>query len=170
LSIKELVKEGLEENQEGIEEMTGGIPGEIGIILGSYLVQHVYPNKLGRVFNAQTDFELPGIGKKQPDLAFASFATLAENTEDAVPVAPDLAVEVFSKSDTDYDMEKKVRLYQKAQVKLVWVVHPISQTVDIYRLNSGLKAEKRGGDDELNGETVVPGFKLKINMLFKQES
>ncbi len=152
--------------QEELFDVAGGISGEIGIVLGSYLVQHVYPNKLGRVFNAQTDFDLPGVGKKQPDIAFVAYQTLAENTEDAVPVAPDLAVEVFSKTDTDYDMEKKVRLYQLARVKLVWVVHPISQTVDVYRLSSGLIAQKLGGADELDGENVIPGFKLAVNALF----
>lgn len=147
-----------------IENKADGIAGETGAIITGLLVAHVYPRKLGRVFNSQTDFDLPNVGKRQPDVAFVRQERLAVNTRDAVPLAPDLAVEVFSKSDSAYDMDDKVRDYLKAGVRLVWVVRPISQTVEVYQANQHARILE--ADDELNGSDVLPDFKIKVRDFF----
>ncbi len=153
------------ENEE-LQEMAGGIPGEIGSLMNHYLVAHVYSNKLGRVFNAQTDFLLPTIGKRQPDVAFVSYDRLSVNVREAVPVAPDLAVEVVSKTDDFYEVDDKVDEYLKAGVRLIWVVRPIRKVVEVYHQDHP-KMQVRTTDDELDGEDVLPGFKLKVSMLFQ---
>ncbi len=155
----------LEEKE--LEKVAGGIAGELGMILGWHLAAHVYPNQLGRVFNSQTDFELPGIGKKQPDLAFVSIANLPVNTEDAVPVAPDLAVEIISKTDDWSEIIKKVSLFQAANIKLTWVVDFYTKSVFVFRLDRGLVFETVRDEQELDGEKVVPGFRLKVSVLFQ---
>lgn len=147
-------------------EMAGGISGEVGVLLSRHLANHVYPNRLGRVFGAQTDFELKGVGRRQPDVAFVALERLPVNVRDAVPVPPDLAVEVYSKSDNVYDMGDKIQEYFSAGVRLVWVVQPVTKIVEIYHPNAH-KPITLGIDDELDGENVVPGFKIKVSALFE---
>jgi len=152
-------------NQEELAEVAGGIPGEVGSIINWRLSAYVYPNKLGRVFMSQTDFELPGVGKRQPDVAFVTLERLPVNVRDAVPLAPDLAIEVVSKSDGSYDIDDKVDDYLRAGVRLVWVVRPIRRVVEVYHQGDALPLLLKP-EDELSGEDVIPGFKLKVSELF----
>lgn len=161
-----MTTEELLQREEELEEVAGGLSGEVGAIIIGYLVQHVYPNRLGRVFNANTDFEFFGTGKRQPDVAFVSLERLPENTPDAVPLVPDLAVEVLSKTDQSYASDSKVLEYLRVGVKLVWIVRPILKIIEIYHPGD-VKPTTLGIEDELDGENVIPGFKLKISKLFE---
>ncbi|MEI6046907.1 MAG: Uma2 family endonuclease [Chloroflexota bacterium] len=144
---------------------SGGIPGEVEALLILHLAQYVYAKRLGRVFGSQTDFELKGIGRRQPDLAFVKLERLPINVRDAVPMAPDLAVEVVSKTDHTYDVEDKVQEYLRAGVGLVWVVRPIGKIVEVYRPGQEVPT-LLGLKNELDGEDVIPGFKLKVSAIF----
>ncbi len=152
-------------SEEESQEAAGGIPGEVGSLLNWRLAEYVYTNKLGRVFNAQTDFEIKGIGRRQPDVAFVSLERLPVNVRDTVPLSPDLAVKVVSKTDDFYDLDDKVDEYLKGGVRLVWVVRPIRKVIEVYRQDDP-KMQVRTIDDELDGEDVIPGFKLKVSALF----
>jgi len=146
--------------------LAGGIPGEVGATISGSLFAYVRPKRLGRVFNAQTDFEIPGLsGKKQPDVAFVKWEKLPKNTFDAVPVVPDLAVEVASKSDYLYNTEDKAFEYIAAGVRLVWVVRPKHKLVEVYHPGD-LKPTLLDVNDELDGEDIIPGFKLKVSDIF----
>jgi Uma2 family endonuclease len=46
------------------------------------------------------------------------------------------------------------------------MVYPYSRTVDVYRLANGLKPQAYFGEDELEGEDVIPSFKLKVSDIF----
>jgi Uma2 family endonuclease len=80
--------------------------------------------------------------------------------------APDLAVEVLSRGDDVSDIDRKVMQYQRSGVRLVWVIHPVIQAIDVYRLKDGLKLQRLLIDDELDGEDVIPGFRLAVQRLF----
>lgn len=152
--------------QEQAEDMAGGLPGAIGSIINWHLGNYVYPNNKGWVFNSDTDFKLPGFEKpKQPDVAFVSVERLKFPDPDAVTVAPDLAVEVVSKSDSTYDTEIKAADYLKAGVQMVWLVRPMMQVVEVYQ--TGKLPKFLTIADELEGGDVLPGFKLKINDIFR---
>jgi Uma2 family endonuclease len=159
-----------QEQDEENTEVAGGISGEIEIVLGGYLIPYVYPKKLGRLFGAKTDFEWAGKGggKKQPDLAFVSRERLPKNTFDSLPVAPDLAVEIISKTDKVFDYDEKVEEYLQAGVKLVWLINPRGKYVLVYRQGQE-GPELVSTEGELDGEAVIPGFKLQVDALFENE-
>jgi Uma2 family endonuclease len=46
----------------------------------------------------------------------------------------------------------------------VWVIDPETQTVSVYA--SLLSPLLRGEDDILDGEDVIPGFKLRVGEIF----
>lgn len=142
--------------------------GAIGIRLGRYLDAFVEENGLGLVCNSQTTFKFVGQKPNRlPDLSFVKRDRLPARIDQNADFAPDLAIEVLSKGDEVSEIDRKILQYQRSQVKLVWIIHPVIQSVDVYRLKDGLKLQRLLTDDELDGEDVIPGFKLKVSRLFE---
>jgi Uma2 family endonuclease len=82
-----------------------------------------------------------------------------------LPIPPDLAAEVVSPHDSFYEVDQKVEDFLEAGVRLVWVISPERHSVQVYR--PGVQATRRlHGDDELDGEDVLPGFRCKVSDLF----
>jgi Uma2 family endonuclease len=85
--------------------------------------------------------------------------------DEEVSFAPDLAVEVISKTDDWSAIVAKANQYLKAGTSLVWVIDPYLKGVFVFHENDPfpqiLKPEQ-----ELEGENVIPGFKLKVSDLF----
>jgi Uma2 family endonuclease len=128
--------------------------------------------KLGWVFDSTLEYRFPNenkAGKKvsrYPDVSFVRQERLPDNLRTYLILAPDLAVEVTSPSDKDYDIDDKVEEYQRSGVRLIWVIHPASRTVNVYRLAEGPRIQGYFGEDELDGGDVIPGFKLKVSAIF----
>lgn len=158
------------EAQEGEElhKMASGLHSKIAGRLFRYIGNYVDDNQLGHTLESSATYNFQdNQPKRQPDASFVSFASLTEIPDEELVVAPELAVEVVSKNDTVYEIENKVRQYQAAGVRLVWVIRPFSRSIEIYRLKTGLIHEVVGPDEELDGEDVIQGFKLSVNKLFK---
>ena len=78
---------------------------------------------------------------------------------------PDLAVEVLSESNTPEEMERKLREYFLAGVRLVWMIDPRKRAAEIYTTPdapSGTLDESQA----LDGGKVLPGFTLPLAELF----
>lgn len=89
--------------------------------------------------------------------------------EDGVPsgfwrIAPDLAVEVVSPSDTAEEVREKVREYLNAGTGAVWVVYPSSREV-IVHTPDGL-ARTYGPEATLDTPDVLPGFSCPVSAIF----
>src|SRR5207245_2261491 len=83
-------------------------------------------------------------------------------------VAPDLVAEVVSPGDTFYEINQKVNEYLAAGVRLIWVVNTQAREVIIFRPAGSPGSVKEGG--ELDGEDVIPGFRLALKTLFPPAS
>jgi Uma2 family endonuclease len=79
-------------------------------------------------------------------------------------IPPDLAVEVVSPGDEAHELDLKIQEYLDAGVRLIWVVYPVTRTVDVIR-PSGQNSRLREGDT-LDGEDVLPGFTLPVAEVF----
>ena len=163
----------LESDLEGYEYAKGKlIPmapptmehGEISMNISFLLGLHIRENRLGRLYPADTDFKL-GDRLVKPDVAFVSTARLPENRDQASLIAPDLAVEVVSPSDTFRRVVRKVLDYLEGGTKMVWIVEPGSKTVTVYRSETDIKLLTR--NDTLTGEDVVEGFSCQVAQLFE---
>lgn len=101
-----------------------------------------------------------------PDVAFVSKTRLNKPEPDAfIPIAPDLAVEVVSPNDRATEINAKVVEYLQAGTRLVWVVYPDVQNAHVYR--PGGKGEIIDRDGVLDGEDVLPGFKLALRDVYE---
>ncbi|MFO0964802.1 MAG: Uma2 family endonuclease [Gemmataceae bacterium] len=81
-------------------------------------------------------------------------------------VVPDMAAEVVSDNDLAYEVDEKIEDYLRAGVKLVWVINPETRTVMIHRLDGS--TTKLHEDDFLDGENVLPGFRIRVQELFPE--
>ena len=79
-------------------------------------------------------------------------------------VAPDLAVEVVSPNDSSSDVTDKVGAYLNAGVRLVWVVYPRKRQVHVHQPGGDVRIVF--GDGALDGEQVLPGFRLPLAELW----
>jgi Uma2 family endonuclease len=131
------------------------------------ITNHVMKNKLGQVFGDGQNYFLSPEDEFIPDVSFVSkerFPTLP----DEFTAAPDLAVEVLSPSNTHDKMMYKIRAYLRFGGRLVWVIYTQQKVVDVHRMQSdgSLITRQFGMDDVLDGEDVLPGFKLAVRDIF----
>jgi Uma2 family endonuclease len=137
-----------------------------GVIV-QLLWNFVEPHDLGIVIPADGALRL-WIGLVRiPDVSFVSWDRLpgGKFPEEAIAgIIPDLAVEVLSKGNTKKEIERKLREYFLAGVRLVWVVQPKTRTATVY--TSPDKGRRIGKDQALDGGDVLPGFRLPLKELF----
>jgi Uma2 family endonuclease len=81
------------------------------------------------------------------------------------PGPPDLAVEVVSPDDRDSQVAAKVRNWLDAGCRVVWLVDPRRQTVEVFQSRSEARVLRL--PDTLSGEPLLPGFSLAVAEIFK---
>ncbi len=74
-----------------------------------------------------------------------------------IPFAPDLAVEVASPSQTQEGLDAKAALYISGGTRLVWIVWPEDERIDVWRPRDPAPTALHVGD-MLDGDDVVVGF------------
>jgi Uma2 family endonuclease len=157
----ELVEGTLVEKAMGYEE--SAIAAYLIMCLNNFVLRR----KLGIVTGESGAVRLfPGL-VRIPDVAFASWDCLPGRKRPKTPVphlAPDLVVEVLSKSNTKPEMARKLGEYFQAGVRLVWLANPKTQTVRVYIAVDRLVLLKE--DQALDGGGVLPGFSLLLSELF----
>ena len=146
----------------------GGRHGNVAMQIGTLLNTHVCANQLGYGFAAETGFIL----QRNPDTVRAPDASFV--AKDRLPmgdvpagfleVAPDLAVEVVSPSDSDREVQDKVEDWLRAGTRLVWVIYPTTCSAKVCR--SLEEFQELSEDDSLDGGDVLPGFACMIRELF----
>lgn len=142
----------------------------VASILAQQLGHHARTQRLGRVFSGMR-FKINPAGdpQRRPDVAFVSYERWPRerkiNSENGLEVAPDLAIEVISPSNSADEVINKIGEYFKAKVRRVWVIYPIDRLIYVYE--SPKKNIILDINDELDGENILPGFRLSLAELFE---
>ena len=166
------LEEFLENDVEGYEFIEGELVpmttgakrhGEIGVNVIRCLYSPIVENKIGKLY-LLTSFKV-GNSVLKPDLAFVSTSRLSGDKDKGYPIPPDLAIEVVSPIDIQYQVARKVRAYLDAGTRCVWIVEPTFETVTVYKSETDIKILTR--KDTLTGEDVVPGFSCPVELLFE---
>ena len=139
------------------------ILGNLSAILGSY----VYGAGLGVVLFAPLDVRLGPDTALQPDLIFISQSRAGIIREDFIAGAPDLVVEVLSKSTAAHDRATKLPMYGEAGVPEVWLLDSQVKTVEVLKPHG----QKYFLDAILAGDQVLTsdlfsGWQLPLRDLF----
>ncbi len=103
---------------------------------------------------------------REPDIAFTSVdrLPLGEDIPGYAEVVPDLVIEVASPSDSRREVNDKAHMWLSHGVRLVWVVHPETSTVDVHRSDAAVSTLVE--DDALDGLDVLPGFACDVSAVF----
>jgi Uma2 family endonuclease len=152
-----------------VEKPVGTKEALLAILLGRYLWNFVDPRDLGLVVGPDGPLRL-WIGLVRiPDVSFISWERLprGELPDEAIAgVVPDLAVEVLSRGNTPKEMRRKLQEYFEAGVRLVWFIYPKTQTAEVF--TSPTDPRRIGKSQSLDGDDVLPGFKLPLAKLFSR--
>jgi Uma2 family endonuclease len=145
-------------------------------ILASFLHDLMGPyarsNRLGRVVT-ETLFLLDRFRllKRRPDLAFVSIKRWSllrkVPATESWDVIPDLTVEVISKTNSANSVARKIEDYFQAGVSKVWVIYPSTSKIYVYDSPTRVRILQLG--DDLDGEGVIPGFRVPLSTLFGQK-
>ena len=125
---------------------------------------------LGAVFGSSMGFWMENRNCRAPDVAFVSKARLRElgykpNTKTFFSGAPDLAIEVLSPSNTRLEMDGRLADFFASGARIAWIIHPDEQLVEVCHSRSDRRVI--GPTGYLDGEQVLPGFRLQVSDLFR---
>jgi Uma2 family endonuclease len=107
--------------------------------------------------------------RRRPDVAFVSVERWPLGRE--IPesgdwdVVPDLAVEVISPNDLFQAVIAKMREYFEVGVRQAWIILPSEKQVYVYTSPTDVRI--LSSSDELEGGSLLPGFRLSVATLFK---
>lgn len=143
----------------------GLVSARVVHLIATYLSTH----QLGVCFADSTGYALPNLENtvRAPD---ASFVRADRLPPEGVgygffQLAPDLAVEVLSPSESRTDIEEKVSDYLAAGTALVWLIDPATRSVSIIA-RAGQPHSLAVGE-RLTGGAVLPGFGCDVSTLFE---
>jgi Uma2 family endonuclease len=133
---------------------------------------YVAANKLGQTLTEAVfalEVEEPSRwlkGSLVPDVAFISNERFKGHFQDyakesAFRVAPDLAFEILSPTDSFTAIMRKVKRYLQYGVLLVIVVDPVNRAVHCYTPDNP-DGRVLGEDDTLTGDPVLPGWSIPV--------
>jgi Uma2 family endonuclease len=152
-----------------VEKAVGYEESILALYIGRMLGNFVGPRNLGHVTGEAGMVRLfPGL-VRIPDVAFASWDRFPQRrlTGEPIPhMAPDLAVEVLSESNTRAEMRIKVGEYFAAGIRQVWLVDHRARTVTVFQAPDD--SFELTEADFLDGGAVLPGFILALGELFAE--
>lgn len=142
----------------------GAIVAQVGYLLASHVIEH----RLGRVFGAETGFQLASDPDtvRAPDAAFVSAERMATTglPEKYLLGAPDVAVEVLSPSDRPAAVQAKAHAWLDAGARAVALVSPRMATVTVLRSRTDVRVLSE--PQVLDLGDVIAGFAVPVAELF----
>jgi Uma2 family endonuclease len=147
----------------------GGPHGTAASNLIFMLAMHVRQHALGRAFVDGIGYELVRLPRtvRVPDGSFVRADRLPESGigPGLLKLAPDLAIEVLSPSETASELEEKVDDYLVSGTPLIWVVDPVRRTVMVVSTDAPVRYLHEV--DTVDGANVIPGFSCLVADIFE---
>ncbi len=97
---------------------------QLALELAGLLYNFTSQKNLGKAYISLIDVYFDEKNVVQPDIVFVSNERKAIIKEDGIYGAPDFIIEVLSSGTRKFDLDKKLKIYEKNQVKEYWVVDP----------------------------------------------
>lgn len=134
--------------------------------LAARLSTYAEAYKLGAVYGPDVCY-LSGPHRLTPDISFIAADRLPPEGEPDGPwrLAPDLAVEIVTASDSGDEIQCRMSSYFLAGTRQVWIVLLDSRNVHIYR--SATDFVVLTDLDNLFNLEILPGFRCRVNDLFE---
>ena len=138
---------------------------EISAFLTTLMAAYSATTKAGTVLAAPFLVSLPNAAR-HPDVMFIAKENLARLTPQYLDGAPDIAVEITSRTTRTTDDELKFREYEAAGVREYWQIDPKKRETKFYRRDDHGKLQRIALHDETFVSDALPGFQLKPEWLW----
>jgi Uma2 family endonuclease len=99
-----------------------------------------------------------------PDFSFIARERLPADRQRFLPLAPDLAGEIVSPSNSPGEIERKIGIYLHAGTRMVWVIYPRQRQVVIH--TPGEAPRVLTESDEIPGGDVLPDLAIPVASIF----
>ena len=137
--------------------------GKLYLFVGT----HVYSHHLGEVVTAPIGVVLDEENGLEPDLVYVSRERAHIISRRGVEGAPDLVVEVLSPGTQARDRGIKMRRYAASGVPHYWIVDPVAQTLEAYRLGpTGYELTGTYGPGAIFRPELFSGLEIPIDALW----
>lgn len=152
-----------------VEKAMGFREGHVAAMIITILQVFVGPRKLGVVAGADGMMRLaPGL-VRIPDVSFCRWDQFPNRKISRTPIPdihPDLAVEVLSASNTDEEMDDKLKDYFDSGAALVWLVDPETRSALVFDSPDRKSAVQLRESDSLDGGELLPGLTIPLAEIF----
>ena len=138
--------------------------------LHSFLHPFVRKHRLGKVYGAPCDVVLSPHDVVVPDLLFISNERLRILTERNIQGAPDLVVEILSRSTRRRDEGIKLERYDLFGVREYWMFDPDQKVVRVFRRQRSrlaLASELSAEAGDILATPLLPGLEIPLAEIFE---
>ncbi len=150
-----------------VEKPVGARESVLGAYINGLMWSFIKEDDLGVILGADGLFWVDAEQLRAPDVTFFPWSAFPDEElpeETWWSVAPGLCVEVLSPSNTEREIERKLRELFGAGCQLAWIVDPETRTAKVHTSAKRFKLLDIRGT--LDGGKVLPGFKLPLAELF----
>lgn len=140
------------------------LAGTLIQLLNNYLATH----RIGIALTTDGMMQLFPNQVRIPDACFISWERLEGSGFPDKPLpdmVPEVAAEIISRGNTQEEMDRKLRDYFTAGVRMVWYFYPVTKTVKVFTSPESSTTLNEG--DTLDGGEVLPGFTLALDTFFR---
>ena len=114
---------------------------------------------------------MPNSAIRSPKASWVRRSRLAalsqEQKEDYLPLCPDFVLELRSATDRINRLKEKMEEYLANGAQLGWLIDPEERRVYVCRPNA--EVEILENPTSVSGESVLPGFTLKLSKIWKTD-
>ena len=153
-------------NGEIVEKVASFTPSRIAMRIGHLFATYLDQHDIGYLTGADGSYILSPGYEVMPDVGYISKERLPHEPAREVEGPPDLAVEVKSPTDSKRELRQKAEVYLRFGTKMVWLVFPEDQRVEVYVPDDDVREFDMNG--VLDGGDVLPGFTLPVREIFPQ--
>ena len=139
------------------------IAGRLYRLIGN----HLENRPIGSVFIAPLDVYVSDINVYLPDVFFVRKGNTRIIEEHGIEGAPDIIIEVLSKTSEKYDTGPKRAAYARTGVEELWIIDPAKKTLALFRLaeNPDTPAATYKAKQKFTSE-MLPGLTIDLAVVF----
>ena len=150
---------------------TGGMTSDRNAVLITMITTWALGDGTGVSYDSNGGYRLRNGATRSPDASWVEGSRLANLTNHQasrfLPLCPDFVVELLSPSDTLVTIQAKMEEYIANGARLGWLLDPDARKAYVYRPGADVEATEA---DELSGEGVLPGFTLRLALIWEDRT
>ncbi len=137
--------------------VSANLVGQIGMFLMQHPGGRLVISVLCRVLS-------DNLNARMPNIAYFVDDSRPIVTRGAVPLMPELVIEIKTPDDSYKIMRGKAAFYLQNGTKLVWLVYPEKHLIEVCQVVGDI--DFLGVDDLLTADDLLPGFAVPVHTLF----